>query len=211
MICRRAIVSLRSGHCVKHGRRANRVPQQPFGCVLKARIPGRRSLGWMPGRVNYFVGNDPKKWRTDVPAYSRVKYNGLYPGVDLIFYGNGRRLEYDFVVSPGADPSAIRLNLQGARTVRINKSGDAVVGVGRGEVLIQSPVIYQLEDGKRREIAGNFVLAGHHELAFRVPKYDRSEPLILDPVLNYSTYLGGSLDDVVSSIAMDATSNRIAA
>jgi len=178
------------------------------GSNPKAQIAG---LDGMPGKVNYFIGNDPKKWRTDVRTFSRVKYTGLYPGVDLIFYGNGRRLEYDFVVGPGADPDAIRLNLQGARKARINNSGDVVLSVGRGEVLIQKPLIYQVIDGKRREIAGNFVLAGVHELAFQVPHYDRSEPLILDPVLNYSTYLGGSSDDQGSAIAVDANGNVIVA
>jgi Beta-propeller repeat len=178
------------------------------GSNPKAQIAG---LDVMPGRVNYFIGNDPKKWRTDVRTFSRVKYAGLYPGVDLIFYGNGRRLEYDFVVSPGADPDAIRLNLQGARKARINNAGDVVLSVGRGEVLIQKPLIYQVIDGKRREIAGNFVLSGVHELAFQVPHYDRSEPLILDPVLNYSTYLGGSSDDQGAAIAVDANGNVIVA
>ena len=146
----------------------------------------------LPTRVNYFTGSDPKNWHTDIPAYSRVKYSGVYPGVDLVFYGNQGHLEYDFVVAPGADPSAIQLKIDGAKKMRVNARGDLVLSVPGGEVALQKPLIYQQSNGKQREIAGNFVLADNHCVTFSVPKYDRKAPLILDPILNYSTYLGGS-------------------
>src|SRR6266850_1223805 len=165
----------------------------------------------LPTKVNYFIGNDPKKWHTNVPAYARVKYEGIYPGVDLVFYGNQRRLEYDFVVAPGADPKAIALRVEGARKMRINAHGDLVLSVSGGEVELRKPVVYQNVRGERREIPGRYVFAGDHRVAFAVGSYDRSEPLILDPVLNYSTYLGGSSDEVGSGIAVDASGNAVIA
>jgi len=173
------------------------------GANPETRIAGMDQL---PGKTNYFIGNDPKKWHTDVPSYARVKYCGIYPGVDLVFYGNQRRLEYDFVVAPGADPQAIQLNLEGARKMRINSRGDLVLAVAGGEVVLQKAVVYQNVRGERREIAGAYALAGDHRVKFAVGSYDRNEPLILDPVLNYSTYLGGSADDYCNAIAVDGLS-----
>jgi hypothetical protein len=159
----------------------------------------------LPGNVNYFIGKDPKGWRTDVPTYAQVKYKGIYPGVDLVFYGNHGRLEYDFVVAPGADPKVIELNLKGARKVRINSNGDLVLGVPDGEVALQRPAIYQNVSGSRHEIQGRYVLAASHRVTFAVANYDRSAPLVIDPVLNYSTYLGGSaVGDIGSGIAVDS-------
>ena len=158
-----------------------------------------------PGQVNYFIGNNPKNWRTNVPSYARVKYEGIYPGVDLVFYGNQRRLEYDFVVAPGADPKIIQLSLKGAQKLRINSNGDLVLSVSGGQVALQKPVMYQNVSGERHEIEGRYVLASGHKVTFAVAKYDRSEALIIDPVLNYSTYLGGSASgDVGSGIAVDS-------
>ena len=166
----------------------------------------------LPTRVNYFTGSDPKNWHTDIPAYARVKYAGIYPGVDLVFYGNQRRLEYDFVIAPGADPKAIQLKIDGARKLRINARGDLVLSVAEGEVEFQRPLIYQQVKGEKREIAGNYVVAGDHRVAFAVANYDRSEPLILDPVLNYSTYLGGGGDEGPAfpmGIAVDTAGDAI--
>ncbi len=159
------------------------------GANPEALITGAERL---PTRVNYFTGSDPKNWHSDIPAYARVKYAGIYPGVDLVFYGNQRRLEYDFVVAPGADAKAIRLKIDGARKMRINSRGDLVLSVAEGEVELQRPVVYQQLNGEKREIAGNYVISGDHRVTFSVANYDRKAPLILDPVLNYSTYLGGS-------------------
>ncbi|HXM95019.1 MAG TPA: SBBP repeat-containing protein [Candidatus Dormibacteraeota bacterium] len=158
----------------------------------------------LPGKVNYFIGSDPKDWHADIPSYARVKYTGVYPGIDLVFYGNQSRLEYDLVVAPGADPSAIKMNLDGANKLRINANGDLVLSVSGGEVELQKPVVYQQVNGTRHEIAGRYLLAGKHDVSFAVANYDRSEPLVLDPVLNYSSYLGGSSDDSAFGIAVDA-------
>jgi hypothetical protein len=165
----------------------------------------------LPTRVNYFIGNDPKKWHTDVLSYGRVKYAGVYPGVDLVFYGNQQRLEYDFVVAPGADPRAIALKVAGARKMRINSHGDLVLSVPRGEVELQKPVVYQNVKGERREIFGGYAIDRNRRVTFAVDSYDRSEPLILDPVLNYSTYLGGSAGDLGFAIAVDGTGNAFIA
>src|SRR5712664_4031308 len=165
----------------------------------------------LPTKVNYFIGNDPKKWHTNVPAYARVKYEGIYPGVDLVFYGNQRRLEYDFVVAPGADPKAIALRVEGARKMRLNSRGDLVLSLSSGEVELRKPVVYQNIKGERREIAGRYAMAGNHRVSFAVGSYDRSEPLILDPVLNYSTYLGGSGNDIGYAIAVDSSGDAFVA
>lgn len=162
-------------------------------------------------KTNYFIGSDPKKWHANVPSYARVKYAGIYPGVDLVFYGNQRRLEYDFIVAPGADPKAIRLNLEGARKLQLNSQGDLVLSVGDGEVVLQKPVIYQIVKGERHEITGSYALGKGRQVAFSVSAYDRHEPLILDPVLNYSTYLGGASDEQSFGIAVDAAGNAFVA
>ena len=173
--------------------------------------PSVNGMARLPGRINYFVGNDPKKWHTDVPSYARVKYEGVYPGVDLVFYGNQRKLEYDFVVAPGADPEDIQLRIAGARKMRLDSSGDVVLSVVAGEVELQKPLIYQMIGGKRRLIEGKYVLAADHRVRFSVADYDRSKPLVLDPVLNYSTYLGGSGEDTGNAIAVDGAGNAFVA
>lgn len=185
--------------------------------VLRMRLdnananPAVSGVDRMPTKVNYFIGNDPRKWHTDVPAYSRVKYTGIYPGVDLSFYGNQRRLEYDFVVSPGADPSRIALHVQGAGKLQIDRHGSLVMNVRGGEVEFQKPVIYQDVDGQRRDIAGNYVVTNDRKVRFALADYDRSLPLTIDPVLSYVTYLGGTGTDAAFGIATDAAGDAYVA
>jgi hypothetical protein len=177
--------------------------------VLRVRLvnanPGKSIAGTdpSPGRVDYFVGGDPATRRTNVPSFARVKYADVYPGVDLVFYGNQRRLEYEFIVAPGADPKAIALNVVGARKLRVNARGDLLASIGGGEVVLQKPVVYQRIQGERREGAG-YATSGNHRVTFAVAKYGRSEPLAADPVLIYSTYLGGESDDAGLAIALDS-------
>jgi hypothetical protein len=176
------------------------------GANQGARVEGAEVL---PGKSNYFLGNDPSKWRVDVPNYSRVKYESVYPGVDLVYYGNQGQLESDFIVAAGADAGAIRLRMEGARRMRINRDGDLEVKIRGGEVVLGKPVVYQRSDGEtdRHVIAGRFVVLGKKEVGFKVANYDKKEPLIIDPVLRYSTYLGGSDIDSGNAIAADASGN----
>ena len=128
--------------------------------------------------------------------------------MDLVFYGNKRRLEYDFVVAPGADPKAIALHVEGARKLRIDSHGNLVLHVPAGDVQLEKPLVYQEVNGERREIAGNYSISRNHKITFAVPEYDVTKELIIDPVLNYSTYVGGSVTgDIAYGIAVDASGN----
>ena len=179
--------------------------------VLRIRLVGANpapqltGLDDLPGKANYFIGNDPKKWRTDVPTYAKVKYHGVYPGVDLVYYGNQRQLEHDFIVAPGADPRVISLRLEGAKKLSLDAHGDLVLKTQNGEVRFQKPVVYQEVDGARQEIAGGYKLKGKNRVGFEVATYDVTKPLVVDPTLVYSTYLGGPGSDGGGGIAVDST------
>lgn len=199
----RSVAALKSRSAKNWARTTTSVLRmQMFGANPDAQVTG---LNELPGKTDYFLGNNREGWRTNVPSYARVKYSGVYPGVDLVFYGNQRSLEYDFIVAPGADPKAIALNIAGAKKLSIDAHGNLVVSAAAGAIELKKPVVYQEVDGQRREIAANYSLSGSHRVNFAVASYDRSKPLILDPVLNYSTYLGGSsVGDFASGIAIDA-------
>jgi hypothetical protein len=156
---------------------------------------------------NYFIGNDSAKWRTNVPTYAKVKYEGLYPGVDLVYYGNQGQLEYDFVVAPGVDPNEIRLKFHGAGKPRVDEKGDLLLLAKDEEMRFQKPVAYQELAGERKQVRGSYVLASANRIGFKLGEYDHSQPLVIDPVLVYSTYLGGSLSgsDSGSGIAVDGS------
>ncbi len=179
--------------------------------VLRLRLAGANpapeiaGVNELPGRTNYFIGNNPKDWHADIPSYARVKYSDIYPGVDLVFYGNQRQLEYDYVVAPGADPKAIALDVTGARKLRINAQGNLLMNVPGGMVELMKPVVFQESNGGRRQVDASYALSRDHRVHFVVAEYDQSKPLIVDPILNYSTYLGGSaFGDVGFGIAVDA-------
>ena len=154
----------------------------------------------LPGKSNYFIGNDPAQWHRNIPQFARVRYAEVYPGIDLIYYGNRGRLEYDFEVAPGSDPGLVQLNFQGAKPLSLASNGDLRIKVAGGEVHLEAPRVYQNIDGKRRSIAGRFQLRGLHEAGIVVGSYDRRYTLVIDPVLTYSTYLGGSGDEGCSLI-----------
>ena len=169
--------------------------------------PQVAGLEEFPGNVNYFIGNDPTKWRTNVPTYAKVEYRDVYPGVNLVYYGNQRKLEYDFVVAPGADPGAIRLAFEGVDNLTLDTQGNLILHTVGGEIRQQVPIVYQESNGARREISGRYVLQGKDGVGFQVAAYDRTKPLVIDPVLVYSTYLGGSGFDGGLGIALDASGN----
>ena len=160
----------------------------------------------LAGTSNYFIGSDPKNWRKNVPNYKKVKYEGIYSGIDLVYYGNERQLEYDFIVSPGADAHRISLRLRGAQRIRRDERGDLVLDIGDGEILWRKPVAYQQENGTRHEIAAHYVIENKNRVGFEVAKYDASRPLYIDPLV-YSTYLGGPYGNYGNGITVDSRGN----
>ena len=172
-------------------------------------------LGELPGTANYFYGNDSGKWITNIKTYARVKFQHVYPGIDLIYYGNSQQLEYDFIVSPGADPRQIQMDFEGADRLSVDKSsGDLVLAASDQEIRLVKPVVYQMEQaagetgsGTKHIVDGHYRIEGNRRVSFEVAKYDTSKPLIIDPVLSYYTYLGGLLPDVALHIAVDSSGN----
>lgn len=187
------------GQDPRQGRRAA-LRMTVLGANTAPRVTGRQEL---PGKANYFTGNSPARWRTNVPTYGRVHYDDIYPGIDLVYYGSQRQLEYDFVVGPGADPGRIVLGFQGADKLEVDAAGDLVLHTAAGPIHQRKPVIYQEVGGVPQPIAGGYVLRGSQEVGFQVAAHDPARPLIIDPVLVYSTYLGGSGGDGSQGIAVD--------
>jgi hypothetical protein len=195
----------------------NRKRGRDAGAALRLKLVGAnknaRAEGsdQLPGRVNYLRGKDPKQWRSDIPTYARVAYDEVYPGVDVVYYGNQRQLEYDFIVDPGADPRAITLEVEGAERLEIDESGDLVLYAGGKQVRQRKPVVYQETNGVRRVIDGRYRFDGSHRVKFELASYDRSVPLVIDPVLVYSTYLGGAFTgrafDSAFDVAIDPLGN----
>ncbi|HEX4950118.1 MAG TPA: SBBP repeat-containing protein [Blastocatellia bacterium] len=183
--------------------------------ALKMRFPGAATpasivgLEQLPGQSNYFTGA-PATWRTGVPGFAKVKYAGLYPGVDLIYYSNGRELEYDFQLAAGTNPSTIRLQFSGAEHLRLNAAGDLLIRMSGGELRQHKPVAYQVQNGVRREVASHFVLRGRSQVGFVVAEHDANLPLVIDPSISYATYLGGSDVDEGHAIAANWTGIYIA-
>ena len=168
-----------------------------------AKVIGSEELA---GKSNYFIGNDPKRWLTGVPTYAKVKYEGVYSGIDLLYHGNPQQLEYDFVVAPGADPRRIQLDVLGAKRISRGQNGDLVFHLRQGEVRWHKPVVYQEKGHTRQEIGVQYAIAGANRVGFEFAKYDARRPLYIDPLL-YSTYLGGSGADNGSGIAVDSAGN----
>jgi hypothetical protein len=170
---------------------------------VNARVTG---LDELAGTSNYFIGNDPAKWRTSVPTYSKVKYEAIYSGIDLVFYGNQRQLEYDFIVAPGVDPHRIAFDVSGAKRIRKDEQGDLVFKTGEGEIRWHKPVAYQEKDGARRVVAARYAITDKNRVGFELAKYDAGRPLYIDPLI-YSTYLGGNSFDEGSGVAVDSAGN----
>jgi hypothetical protein len=181
------------------------VVRQTFpGSSTPAVITGSDPL---PGTANFFYGNDPSLWRSNVPTYGAVVYHDLYPGIDLRYQGTGRVLKREFVVAPGSDPSVIRLHYEGIDRISVDESGSLVITAG-GSTLTESPVIcYQESDGIRSRVPAGYTTAGEKDVVFTLGEYDPSSPLVIDPALVYSTFIGSTADDVGNSIALDSGGN----
>lgn len=188
-------------------------PVRTSRSVVKLKLQGANPSAVASGvdqlreRRNYFIGADPRKWRTDVPTYRAVRYDEIYQGISLTYYGNQQQLEYDFVVNAGADPRLVKLSFAAGVRLQLSESGDLILQSRGSEVRQAKPIIYQEIDGRRQAIDGGYILLGKHQVGFEIGSYDRTRTLVIDPTLVYSTYLGGSGDDLGSSIAVDNSNN----
>jgi hypothetical protein len=202
-------------------RHVNQISQSASPNGFRIQLPGANltpevtGLDELAGKSNYLLGNDPKEWRINVPHYAKVRYKSVYPGVDLVYYVNRGQLEYDFVVAPGADPKAIRMRIRGLRDdakIQVNTHGDLTVRSKTREIRLAKPVVYQpgLEGGSekaaRKFVDVRYSLKGD-EVTFEVPSYNRSRSLIIDPAVNYSTFLGGTGYDQGNAITTDSSGN----
>ncbi len=198
----------------KAGRDAGRTATVRMRLVGANRAPDRRRGAELPGRVNYLIGNDPRKWRTEVPTFARVGYAAVYPRVDLDYYGRNGSLEYDFVVAPGGDPYQVKLRFDGADRPRVDPAGDLVLDTPAGEIRHLAPFAYQETKGVRKRIACNYRLEGD-TVGFQLGAYDPGSRLVIDPVvrtpnahkLAYSTFVGGLAHDAGNAIALDSSLN----
>jgi uncharacterized repeat protein (TIGR01451 family) len=163
--------------------------------------------GLLPGKSNYLIGNDPHQWHSGIPQFAGVRYEGVYPGIDLVFYGNQGQLEYDFRVAAGADPAQAELQFDGATKLELSGGDLILTGKGEGGLRLLAPRIYQRAAGRQQRVAGRFVLRAANRVAFEVGSYDRSRELIIDPVLKFSTYFGGSGSETAPSIAVNGNGN----
>jgi Beta-propeller repeat len=162
----------------------------------------------LPGKSNFFIGNDPKKWRRNVPTYAKVKYEEVYSGIDLVYYGNQQQLEFDFVVAPGADPRRIRFDVRGTKRIRRDENGDLVLKMemGEDEIRWHKPIAYQEKNGTRQLVATHYAVRDKNRVSFEMAGYDTHRPLYIDPLI-YSTYLGGNGEDRGTGIAVDGAGN----
>jgi hypothetical protein len=183
--------------------------------VVRMQLLGGNSLatvaasGQMPGTSNYFLGNDPSKWRTDVAHYARISYQDVYPGVNMAFHGAQRQPEFDFVVAPGANPAPIGFHFTGAQRIKTDDSGNLILSSAAGDVLLHKPVAYQQQNGARQAVNARFILKANNQVGFKLGNYDRSRELVIDPSVSYSysTYLGGNGNDEGFGIAFDGSGN----
>lgn len=163
----------------------------------------------MPARINYFQGNDPAQWQTGLAAFGQVRVTGVYPGIDLVYYGNQQRLEYDFDLAPGARPESVAIRFAGAQKVLVDAHGELVVELAGRQVIQQQPVAYQMIGGVRRSVAVGYKMLDAHTVAFAVGHYDSRQALVIDPVLSYSTFFGGYSTDIAWAVAFATNDNSV--
>jgi len=189
--------------------------QKVSAAVVRMQLAGGNSLAkvsasdLLPGKSNYFMGNDPSKWHSNVPHYARVSYQDVYPGVNLAFHGARRQTEFDFVVAAGANPAPIGFRFTGAKGIKTDDTGNLVISSAAGDVQLHRPFAYQEQNGARQAVDARFVLKANNQVSFELGSYDRSRELVIDPSVSYaySTYLGGSGNDGGQGIAFDGTGN----
>lgn len=188
-------------------------PSSSQNAVLRMKFLGSRSCPKvfgqekLSGNSSYFKGGDSSKWHTSVSSYRRTRYRELYDGIDVVYYGNQGQLEYDFVVAPGANPGKIRLGFEGIDQLRLDQNGDLLMKLKGQEIRQNKPFVYQSINGNKKVVEGNYKLHGNHEVSFELAAYDSTKPLVIDPVICYSTYLGGNGIDNGNGIAVDSEGN----
>ena len=160
----------------------------------------------LPGHHNYYVGNDPTHWHTNIPTYAKVAATGVYPGIDMVYYGKEGQLEYDFMVAAGADPRAIRMRFDGADKLQITRQGELLITTGKARLIQHPPYAYQRLGNKQVPVTARYILKGR-TVSLDLGAYDRKRPLVIDPALTYSSYLGGPGDDVAQAVAVDSSGN----
>lgn len=184
----------------KTGAKPAEVRMNFVGANPEAQISGDTEL---LGKINYLLGNHPAQWRTGVATFARVRVEQLYPGINLVYYGDQQQLEYDFAIAPGANPNAAKIHFKGVDKISIGARGELILAAAGGEIRQPAPVIYQIVRGQRQAISGGYRLVDKDTVAFTVGKYDRQLPLVIDPVLGFSTYFGGNSSDTAWSVALD--------
>ena len=214
-----AVLSLGRGQCGPHSPgKSWAISAESHLCSVRQATLQLRMVGANPspvisgvdllsGKSNYMIGKDPRAWHTGIPNYVKVAYHDIYPGIDLIYYGNQQQLEFDLVVAPGADPNRLRFKVEGARAFELNSGGDLVIHVSGGDIRLRKPVVYQECGDGRQSVDGRFVSKGRSEFAFEVGPYDRARKLVVDPTLVYSTFVGGSVYDGGTAIVVDSSGN----
>jgi len=204
----RALLSVRVPVAHADGQQARVLSLQLLGANSAARVFPEAK---MAGVSNYLLGGDPGQWHTNVPHYARVHYAEIYPGVDLVYYGRQRQLEYDFVLAPGADPNHIRLHVEGAQGLSLNREGELVMALPGGAIQMLPPVAYQQVGQKKHLVAARYLLENGNQVALRLGDYDRSRALVIDPQVSYSSYLGGTGNETAPAVAVDAAFNAYVA
>jgi uncharacterized repeat protein (TIGR01451 family) len=189
---------------VERGAAPREVGVRFLGSLAARSMSGAESL---PGLTHYYRGNDPRAWTANVPTFGRVRAAGIYQGIDVEYYGRDRQLEYDFLVAPGADPSQIVLTFDGVDRTTVDATGDLLLQVGSRTIRQHRPVAYQIDGDARRAVTADYRLAGGQQVAISLGDYDRERSLVIDPVLAYSSYFGGTGDEQVRAIAVDGAGN----
>ena len=215
LLMTRAGAILKLGRPAPHGNSLHRLsstraPEAAVGMRFLGANPRVRlaASGRVAGVSNYLIGRDPSRWTTGVPNYTSVVYRGLYPGIDLTYRPSHRgELEFDLTVAPSADPGRIRLSYSGTSGITVDRSGALVLHAHGGAIRQAPPVVYQTIGGARHEVRGRYIVLGPHEVGFQLDQYERHAALLIDPVITYSTYLGGSGDDAPIWSAIDGAGN----